>query len=73
MQEPFLNSGWDTLFVAAPFIGLILAGLLRLDSSLANPRRRHQRRYPSIGTDNNGRVFLSDPDGRPWFPGPNHE
>lgn len=67
MQEPFPNSGWDAFLIAAPFIALLLAGLFRLDTLLAGPKTRAIPRQPSIGIDENGRRFLSDPDGRPWY------
>jgi hypothetical protein len=67
MQQPFLNSGWDTFLIAAPVIGLLMAGLFRLDTLLASPRRHTVPRLPAIGTDNDGRTFFSDPDGRPWY------
>jgi hypothetical protein len=67
LHEPFLNSGWDTFLIAAPFIGLLLAGLFRLDALLAAPGRPSVPKSPAIGIDGNGRTFLSDPDGRRWY------
>jgi len=61
-----LNSGWDTLLVAIPLLGLLLAGNLHLDEIVAAPKRRRPRRSPVCGTDETGRLILSDPDGRPW-------
>ena len=67
MQESFLNSGWDTFLIAAPFLALLLAGLFRIDTLLTGPRTRAVPRRPSIGIEENGRRYLSDPDGRPWY------
>jgi hypothetical protein len=66
MPEPFLNSNWGTFFAALPFIALLLVGFFRLDSLLTAPRRK-RRPLPGIGRDRNGRVYLTDPDGHPWY------
>jgi hypothetical protein len=67
VHEPFLNSDWDTFLVAASFLALLLSGLFRLDALLAAPKLRGVSRQPSVGIDENGRKFLSDPDGRPRY------
>jgi hypothetical protein len=66
MHEPFLNSDWGTLLIAAPFLVLLIAGFLRLDSLLSAPRPKRLA-HPSIGFDRNGELFFTDPDGHPWF------
>jgi hypothetical protein len=67
VNEPFLNSGWGVFLVAAPFLGLLLFAFFRLDALLSAPGRR-RRASPAIGLDGKGRSFLTDPDGRPWYP-----
>ena len=66
MHEPFLNSGWDMFLLAGSLISLLFLSLFRLDALLAAPKR-HAYRFPSAGIDEDGRRFLSDPDGRPWY------
>jgi hypothetical protein len=69
VQVFLLNSDWDTFLVAALFLCLLTAGLFRLDALLAASKRREVPRQPSIGIDENGRRFQSDPDGRTrYFP-----
>ena len=67
MHEPFLNSGWDVFLVVVPFIALLMAGLFRLDALLSASKRSGPPRLPAMGVDENGRTFLRDPDGRPWY------
>jgi hypothetical protein len=67
MHEPFLNSGWDTFFVAATFLGILLLAFFRLDAHLAMPRRRRAT-ASAFGVSKRGRAFLTDPDGRPSYP-----
>jgi hypothetical protein len=67
MPEPFLNSGWTNFLVAACFLCLLLFVFFRLDAHLSGPRRRHQP-SPAAGIDKKGRHFLTDPDGRRWYP-----
>ena len=66
MQDTILQSVWENLLVAVPFVGILLVALFRLDQIIAAPRRRKPVRRPASGTDENGRLLLSDPDGRPW-------
>ncbi len=66
MQGIALQSGWETFLLAAPFVGLVLVGVFRLDEIAADPKRQHGRRPGLTGNDENGRLLLSDPDGRPW-------
>lgn len=66
MQDIALQSGWETFLLAAPFVGMVLVGVFRLDEIAANPRRQRGRRPRLTRNDENGRLLLSDPDGRPW-------
>ena len=66
MHDIALQSGWETFLLAAPFVGMILVGVFRLDEIAANPNRQRGRRPGLNGNDENGRLLLSDPDGRPW-------
>lgn len=66
MQDIALQSGWETFLLAAPFVGMVLVGVFRLDEIAANPKRQRGRRPGLTGNDENGRLLLSDPDGRPW-------
>jgi hypothetical protein len=66
MQDTILQSGWENFLVAVPLVGLLLMTLFRLDEMLASPKRGRAVPRPACGCDENGRVLLSDPDGRPW-------
>jgi len=66
LHDIALQSGWETFLLAAPFVGMVLVGVFRLDEIAANPRRQHGRRPGLTGNDENDRLLLSDPDGRPW-------
>ena len=66
MHDGALRSGLDALLVAVPFVAVLLVGMFRLDTLLATPRRATSPRRPPTGTDKQGRMLLSDPDGRPW-------
>ena len=65
MQETILQSGWGTFLVAVTFVGILLAGLFRLDEIIATPKRaRAGKRLSFNGCDENGNLVLSDPDER---------
>lgn len=66
MPDPILQSGWETFLLAIPLVGLLLVTLFRLDEMIASPKRGKAVPRPACGCDENGRVLLSDPDGRPW-------
>jgi hypothetical protein len=66
VQDTILQTGWENFLVAVPFVGILVAGIFRLDEIIASPRRRHGMKRPACGCDANGRVLFSDPDGRPW-------
>jgi hypothetical protein len=66
VPDTILQSVWENLLVAVPFVGILLVALFRLDQIIAAPRRRKPVSRPACGCDENGRMLLSDPDGRPW-------
>ena len=66
MHDFVLKSGWETLLVALPFLGVLLAGFFRIDQVIATPRRAKAVRRPACGIDQSGRALMTDPDGRPW-------
>jgi hypothetical protein len=66
VQDAILQSGWENLLVAVPFVGILLVGLFRLDEIIASPKRSKAVKRPASGCDENGHLLLSDPDGRPW-------
>jgi hypothetical protein len=68
VHETILPSGWDTFWVAAPFITLLAMSIFRLDEAFMAPKRGRGPRRPG-GMDANGDPILCDPDGRPsWKP-----
>lgn len=66
MHDSVLNSGLESLLIAAPLVGVLFFGMFRLDAIFASPRQAARTRRPPSGTDKQGRMLLSDPDGRPW-------
>lgn len=64
MHEQVLSSTRDALLFAIPFIGLLLAGIFRLDEFFVTPKRGHLPRRPPSGVDIHGDLILCDPDGR---------
>ena len=65
VQEMVLRSGWDTVLIAAPFVGLLFAVVFRLDEVFVRRDRPIQSLRRPCGTDENGEPLLTDPDGRP--------
>jgi len=65
METPILNPGWNTFLAGLPFIVLLVAGFFRLDTLLVARHRKHPAR-PSLGFDRDGKMYFTDPDGRPW-------
>ena len=68
MQGSVLNSGWQTAFVAVPFIFMLFAGVFRLDELFVTQRQTVRRQRPAIAIDEDGQPILCDPDGRPSWP-----
>jgi hypothetical protein len=66
VQDTILQSGWENLFVGVAFVGMLVVSFFRLDEVIASPKRSRVRRRPVSGSDKNGHLLLSDPDGRPW-------
>jgi hypothetical protein len=64
VQDPILNSGWDTFAVAIPFVLLLAVGIFRLDSIFASPRCSAGPADRLGGTNEAGEPVLCDPDGR---------
>jgi hypothetical protein len=66
MHEPILNSARDTFLVALPFAAVLFLGFFRSDQILAAAKRRTGSRRAFCVTVENGIMYLTDPDGRPW-------
>lgn len=74
MHNIALQSGWETFLLAAPFVGMVLVGIFRLDKIATNSGlgQRSQFNGPGFdgpgfdGNDENGRMLLTEPDGRSW-------
>ena len=74
MHDIALQSGWESFLLAAPFVGMVLVGVFRLDKIATNSGlgQRSQSDGPSFngpgfdGNDENSRMLLTEPDGRPW-------
>ena len=66
VHDSVLNSGLDSLLISVLFAGGMLLAMFRLDTIFAAPKRAPAVRRPPAGTDEQGRILLSDPDGRPW-------
>jgi hypothetical protein len=64
LHDIALQSGWETFLLAAPFVGMVLVGVFRLDEIATNSSRGQRPRFN--GNDENGRMLLTDPNGRPW-------
>jgi hypothetical protein len=63
-----LNSGWQTAFVAVPFLVMLLVGVFRLDEVFVAQKQRSRRPRPASEIDEDGQPVLYDPDGRPSHP-----
>jgi hypothetical protein len=66
MHEIFLDTGWDTVLVAVPFLFLLALAVFRLDETFTQSRHNCRNGRPPCGLDLDGRPILCDPDGRPW-------
>jgi hypothetical protein len=65
VHDAVLNSGWDTVLFAVPFLFMLAAVVFHVDEILAAPRQAARSRRASSGIDENGQPVLIDPDGRP--------
>ena len=67
MHTATFLSGWDTLIVMAPLVGLMALGMFGVDGKMASPQsdRKHPRTFCT--TNQGGQSSLTDPDGRPWI------
>lgn len=79
MHDIALQSGWETFLLAAPFVGMVLVGVFRLDEIATNSSRGQRPRFngpcfngPCFNgprfdeNDESGRMLRTDPDGQPW-------
>jgi hypothetical protein len=64
VHDTFLQSELLNIFLAIPFVGVLLIALFRLDEIIAAPRRARAIKHPFNGCDEDGHLRLSDPDGR---------
>jgi len=66
MRDPStLNSGWQTVLLAIPFVLTMFAGVFRLDELFVAPKQEPRRQRLASRIDENGQPILYDPDGRP--------
>jgi hypothetical protein len=66
MHNADLSSALGTVIVAVPFLLVSFLAFFRLDEVIAAPKSKSKRARPFCGTDENGDLILSDPDGRLW-------
>jgi hypothetical protein len=66
MSQTLLHSDFDSLILAIPFVATVLASYFRLDEVIATPKERKHRKSLAFGLDKDGRLCMTDPDGRPW-------
>jgi len=59
-----LPSNMDAILVAIPMVGLLFAGVFRLDELIGKPQKRSPRRRPIAGSDKDGAPICIDPDGQ---------
>jgi len=65
--------GIDIVILAAPFLAMLGMAMLGLDERFAQAGRNPEGRRFFCEVDDQGRSFLSDPDGRLWFPVSNRQ
>jgi hypothetical protein len=65
--EQLLQSDWGLFLLVFPLLCTLQLGLLRFEARALSGRRRRAP-VPGMGTDDGGREFLTDPDGRHWYP-----
>jgi hypothetical protein len=64
MHATIQSSGSDMLLIAIPFLVLLVVGFFRLDEIIAAPKKALRQRQPFSGMNEDGKLILSDPDGR---------
>jgi len=67
MLALLLPPEWGVFLIALLFLCLLPATMLRLDAALTLPRRKDPATL-AFGTDKDGRLYFTDPDGRRWYP-----
>lgn len=75
LHDIALQSGWEAFLLAAPFVGMVLVGVFRLDEIATNSSLGQRSQFNGLsfdgpssnGHDDNGRMLLTDLDGRPAF------
>lgn len=65
MQADALQSGWDNIIVALPFVVMLGFGMFHLDALVAAPKSGAEQSGRIPGTDERGEPIVCDPDGRP--------
>lgn len=66
MQEIAVKSGWDTLLIGVPLIGMLVIAFFRLDEKIVTTKVKLVCERPACGEDENGEAIVTDPDGRRW-------
>ncbi len=59
------RSNLDAILVIFPMVAVMLAGLFRLDSLLAQPEKKRNWGRDLSGRNADGELILRDPDGTP--------
>jgi hypothetical protein len=59
-----LPSNMDAVLVAIPMVGMLFAGVFRLDELFGKPQKRAPRRRAIAGSDEDGAPICIDPDGK---------
>ncbi len=54
MQEIAVKSGWDTLLIGVPLIGMLVIAFFRLDEKIVTTKVKLVCERPACGEDENG-------------------
>jgi hypothetical protein len=73
LHDIALQSGWETFLLAAPFVGMVLVGVFRLDKIATHSNRGQLPGFNGLNfngpdfnqNDENGHMLLTGPDERP--------